>query len=224
MSKSTVPWLAGAGVVGPILCVPIAVLAALTRPGYSMRRDNLSGLGIGPHGWLMDANLVLFGLLMLGLAAGLYQAFPETGSRIGAGLFAVWALGLIAEGVFPTDPAYARPQTLHSMIHDAAFVGLMAGLTSSCLVFARSFRIDPAWRPYAGYSRLTGGLVPALLLVFLALGDASTWKGLVERVLVAVMCVWVEVVALRLRRLSLGRSSSGRLFVDPPADASVQRA
>jgi hypothetical protein len=37
------------------------------------------------------------------------------------------------------------------------------------------------------------------------LQEESSWFGLVERLLVANMIIWVEVSALKLLRLSLGR-------------------
>jgi len=199
VTKISVPFLAAVGLSGPILCIPVAVIAGLIRPGYSMRADNLSGLGWGMHAWLMNADLIAFGLIMLCLAAGLWQTF-ERGktSSLGGLLFTIWGLGLVAEGLFPTDPPGEMAQSLHSMIHDAAFVTLVTALACSSAVFARRFESEPRWQGYARYSYATAVAIPALLLLFLGLGDGSRWKGLVERLFLGVICLWVGLVAARL--------------------------
>jgi len=55
------------------------------------------------------------------------------------------------------------------------------------------------------YTVVTGVLALALVIIVVALEDTSSWFGLAERILVANMIIWVEVIATKLLFLSLKR-------------------
>lgn len=80
-------------------------------------------------------------------------------------------------------------------------------LPLSCLAMAAQVHPDRAWRGYAAFSVLigvsTGLLTVALLLVWSGLWRAShPWLGLYERIAFALPSAWMEVIAIRLLRLS----------------------
>jgi hypothetical protein len=80
-----------AGIAGPLIFTTVAVI--LTVAEY----DFLRGLGwhpirptevnwpsstaLGPYGWIQVANFLIFGLLMLVFAAGLWRAAKARGGR-----------------------------------------------------------------------------------------------------------------------------------------------
>jgi len=206
--SSTLGRIAEAGVVGTVACWLIAMLAGVVKPDYNPVSDSISGLMIGPRAWLMNLDAVVFGALMLGLALVLVARLGRTFlSTIGLALFTLWGLGLIAAGVFPTDPATVTRQTLHSSIHDASFVTLTLGLALSCCVLAPCFRSETRWCGFSARSTVAGGAILLLLGLFLYKGDGWQWRGLEERIMFTVMCAWVEMLALRLQHLTVAKES-----------------
>jgi hypothetical membrane protein len=191
------------GVVAPAWCAAATTAAALLHPGYSFRSDNISGLGLGRDGWLLDGALVVCGCLLTGFSTGLHG---EIGDRalgaLGAALLAVSGCAAMLAGIFPTDPPSVRPQTLHSTVHDIAFVVVVLGLLLASLDLGIHFRRTPAWEDLATFSLACCGSVAALFAVFLAVGDGSTWKGLIQRTFLMIAAIWLERLALRMWRLS----------------------
>src|SRR5690242_18170666 len=119
-------WQLGAGVLGPMLFVAVALLEGATRPGYSAWRNFVSQLATGSQGWEQIANFLVCGALVLIFATGLRGSLgPGRGMMAGPLLLGVFAVGLLVAGVFVTDPALGyppgvplpAPQTLHGTLH-----------------------------------------------------------------------------------------------------------
>jgi hypothetical protein len=154
----------------------------------------------GGHGWAQTANFLVVGVLMLAFAIGLRLRFPTgKASTFGPLLIALFGLGLVASGIFTTDPpqASATEGTIFGAMHNLAVLVLLAAIIAACFVFARRFRQDSKWRGYSLYSVITGVLVPGLLVAFIVQEPGAPYVGLFQRVLVAVFFLWVEVVTLR---------------------------
>lgn len=201
--------LSAAGILGPVLFWLVVTLAGFVEPGYDARRHTISELARGAHGWIQSANFVTVGLLTAAFAAGLRRLLRSgRTATFGPLLVAVVGLGLITSGLFPTDPVNYPVRgpvspTATGAIHDLAFVAIIAAVTASCFVFARRFRQEPNWRGYGVYSTVTGALVPVLSVGFVVSGsDASANVGAFQRVLVAAIFLWIEVIALRATWLS----------------------
>jgi hypothetical membrane protein len=210
MDQSTRLLLAG-GVVGPPLFVVVLLIEGATRPGYSAWRYYGSFLELSNQGWEQIVNFIVCGLLVLGFAVGLRRVFrPGKASIGGPILLGIFGLGLVAAGVFVTDPSMGYPpgtsvsggpHTLHGNIH--ALVGALVFITlaSACFVLARRFAGDPQWKGWALYSVVSGVLVlvffvgsfvPAVLLA----GTA----GLVQRSAIVIGWGWITLLAARLLR------------------------
>jgi hypothetical membrane protein len=206
MDKKRTPLLMAAGAIGPVLFWLVVIVDGFTEPGYDARKAFISELALGQHGWVQRANFVVVGLLMLFLAVGLRRLF-STGraSLFGPLLAGLFGLCLIASGVFSTDPMYFPPgadtttPTVAGAIHGLAFLVLLVSVIAGCLVFARRFRQEPAWRGYGLYSVITVALVVALLVVNAVV--AVAYVGVAQRALVAVFFLWYEVIALHALRI-----------------------
>jgi hypothetical protein len=70
---------------------------------------------------------------------------------------------------------------------------------------APSLRKDSHWKNIFRYTLVAGILGVAMIIMVWIYQKDVNWFGLVERVLVANMIIWVEVTAIKLLLLSLKR-------------------
>lgn len=148
--------LLAAGVIAPPLFVATIFIESATRPDYSSWRHYVSELALSSDGWMQVANFVVTGALTLVYALGVWRA---TRARAGAAALVIYALALIAVGIFVTDPALGYPpgasgaQTAHGRVH--AVAGLVAFTSTSAVCFLFSARVPPrAWGIGAGIATL----------------------------------------------------------------------
>jgi len=193
------------GIVGPILFWSVLTVLGQTQPTYNGVRSDISLLALGPHGWVQTLNFSAFGVLVVVFQAGIQRAV--SGRVWGAINILAMAsgLGLVLIAVFPTDRV--GTWTIHGAIHLSVVGALVVLLPLSCLATGAQVKHDRAWRGYALFSILvgsfTGTLTLILLLVWSGLWSAShPWLGLYERIMFALPCVWMEMMAIRLLRLS----------------------
>ncbi len=191
-----------AGIIAPMLYVPIFVIAGLLRLGYDSRTMYISALALGPHGWVQILNSALFGLLLLVFARGISAA---TLSRTGHALLTIIGFGFIILGFFVTDPA-AGQRTIHGSIHQiiARIVLFLAPV--SCFAFLPRFRQQKKWRRLVWTTRAAGTMV-AIAVATLAIATMTVagrsaftpWVGLLQRAVVVPWMAWVLIFALSLR-------------------------
>src|SRR5262245_57718215 len=80
---------------GPLYLVA-GLVQAFTRPGFDIRRHDLSLLANGDLGWIQMANLVVSGLLVVAGAVGMRRALTGGRGRTwGPLLIAVYGAGLV---------------------------------------------------------------------------------------------------------------------------------
>ncbi|HET7076501.1 MAG TPA: DUF998 domain-containing protein [Chloroflexia bacterium] len=205
-------WLLYGGLLGPILFTLVYLIEGATRPGYDPWRMAVSALSLSDQGWMQIANFLVSGLLIVGFAAGLRRVWAHgKGATWGPLLLAVVGVGLIIAGVFVTDPALGYPPgtppgpaattTLHGTIHFlGGAISVFAGLPAACLVLARRFAGDPAWRGWAAYSLGTAVLTVGCFVAFAVMAAGSGPAGLFERLSLSVGLAWVALLAIRLLR------------------------
>src|SRR5215471_19759058 len=140
--------LLGGAVAGPLYLV-VGLTEAFTRPGFDIRRHDLSLLANGDLGWIHITDLVVTGLLVVAGAAGMRASLTNGRGRTwGPLLVGIFGFGLIAAGFFTADPALgfppgtpadARSVSWHGLMHlVSAAIGFLC-LIAACFVFARRF-------------------------------------------------------------------------------------
>lgn len=190
-------------VVGIVLYVALDTVAQLLPPHYNPISQAESESAIGPYGTIMRVNFVVRGLVALALIAALHKTLsPAAHSRVGALLLEVWGVGAFLLAIFNTD--LVGQHTLHGLIHlVVALLAFVAGAVGALLIALRLAR-DPAWAAL----RFPLVVIAALaLLVFLVLipttssvatSSAGGIFGLVERIFIGLLLLWMLVVALRI--------------------------
>jgi hypothetical membrane protein len=194
--------LACGGVGGPLFLAVILAEGA-RRPGYSALRDPGSALSVGPEGWVMITNFIVCGLLMLAFAVGLRRALrPGLSSVAAPALAGLYALGLIAAGVFVIDiddghrsGSPQAPHDWHGNAHNIASAVVFLALPALSFVLAVRFALRPGQRRWAAYSAATG---VAMLTLIQGLGVAG-YGGLYQRLTIAVGWGWLAALAWWLR-------------------------
>jgi hypothetical membrane protein len=160
--------------LGGVQFVIVMVIAEAIYPGYSVSRNFISDLGVGPV-----ATLFNFSVSLLGLTAVLGAYFGQRTFRhpILTALFAIAGVGAIGVGVFPET---VRP--LHLLVSLVAF--LFGGLSAIA-----AYPIER--RPLNFLSILMG----VLSLVALGLFAAGVYLGLgpggMERMIAYPILLWL---------------------------------
>lgn len=198
----TLKLLAACGVIAPVLLTALWIVAGLIRPGYNHLTQYGSELGVGSNSILMNANFVLFGLLITPLALGLHKGINQgRGSRIGPALIVVVGATFIGSGVFPASGGFsgAMHQAMGAIGGSAIIVAILA--------IWRRLNQDDRWNRYRSYSLASSllALVTFILAIIVVLTDfLSPWDGAVQRIWGATWLLWIEITAIRLLRLSFG--------------------
>jgi len=183
------------GVIGPILFTGVVIIVGLLRPGYSHVSQTISELGeVGaPYATIQDANFVVFGLLVIAFAYGLHKGIGDgKGSKIGPILVAMF-------GGFPGlgSAIFPLPSPLHLPVGATGFFTIMI----APLMISRRLKQDSRWQGYRLYSLATGVTAVILFLVLLT-GQGGPWSGALQRIFLAPLFIWIEVMAIHLLRLS----------------------
>ena len=200
-----------AGALAPILFA--VVVTFLTVVEYDFARDSgwhpvrrtaagwPSILALGDLGWLLGVTLACCGVLGLAFAVGLYRGTKRSRwSTIAALAVAVLAAAVGLEAFTTDPPGSASPATWHGEIHDAAYPVVVASAVAAPLLVALALRGDSKWRGYAPYSLATAGV----LLATLVLQTERAYAQLLEYPFFATLLLWLELLAVRLLRLSRG--------------------
>lgn len=207
-SRRTLAVAGWAGVLGPALfTVTFLVQDVVRRPEHSPLADPVSALEVGPHGWVQQANFVVFGLLTLAFAVGLHRALrPTRWGVIGPALMFVSGICLVLAAVFPlaadADGVIYDPGG-HTVVGRVFF-----GSSALALLFLTP-RVAHhlSWRRLAPWIGLAGtiALVAFPFMRLLVLPEDAPlheWAGLAQRILVIGVIVPARVaLAAQLLRM-----------------------
>ncbi len=181
-------------IAGPLFIL-IVLIQDYARPGFDPRLQPLSLLSLGDWGWVQIVNFVLAGVLNLLYAVGLWRRLhPGRAGTWGPLLIGAYGLGLIAVGVFRTDPADGFPPgaiastgpSWHGAIHALGGLFVFIVLAAALAVFVRLFLAlkERWWAFYCMASAVLlllfffGGINSAVLMArFLRLGTLVGWMA-----------------------------------------------
>ncbi len=201
--------LAIAGMAGPLVLTATDFSAAFTSPAYSLVRDSISSLALTHLGWIQIIGFLAIGLLIEIFTAGLlYNIKRSRGFHSAIALLVFFGFALLLIGAFRTDPL-GVDRTIEGRIHGLAATAALWIFPAAILLIALSLKNDPNWKNIFRYTLVTAILAIVLVITLGVLPDEIGWFGLLERIVVANMIIWVEVAAIKLLLLSLKR---GRPF------------
>ena len=201
---STQRLLAICGIIGPILYAIVVIILGFLQPGYSHVTQSMSELGeVGaPNAIIMNtAGFPLLGLLMIAFAFGLHRGISEgKGSKIGPALVALSGAALVITGIFTCDPGCVDVSMVGITHSVFAMISAFAMILAPLALCPRLNR-DRLWQGYLYYSLATV-IVAGLISAVYGFGVFEPWTGALQRISMGVSLLWMEVMAIRLLRLS----------------------
>jgi hypothetical membrane protein len=199
--------LAICGIIGPIFFTTVVIILGAIQPGYSHVTQPISALGAvgAPNAVVQDINFVVTGVLTLAFAFGIHRGISGgKGSRIGPSLVALFSVSaFIGSAVFPLTPC-DQLQSCNSVTLLHIVLGLtgFAYLAGAALILSRRLKADDQWRSYRSYSLVSGLLMIVFLVAFIAASALQYYPGLIQRLLAGTFLLWIEVMAIKLFRIS----------------------
>ena len=200
ISNGKIRALAICGILSPIVYVITVALGGFLDPSYSQIGKTVSELVQrgAPNRDLLNAMLVVYNILIIPFAVGLYFGLKKgvTRSIVMVALVLTGILGTAVTVLFPLD-AGGQSVSFTGMMH-LVVVGLVVPCTFAFeLGFWNSAKKDERWGKL--------GLISiAIFIVTLISGIAtaafvnSDYRGLLERLTIGSTLLWIEIVALKL--------------------------
>ena len=205
LSRSHPRLYALCGVVAPIFFVLMVIVEGFLVPGYSHMSQQVSDLGAyalyGSYALLQNLNFCVFGILVVAFAIGLRHELPA--SRAITTSFGLCGILFFLLGFFPDEPI-PWPAAAHYLIAQASGLSIFL---SEFLAWRRlRHPVADEWIGWTRYGRFSlVSLVLALVsfITYATFGQrGSPIAGLLQRVMGAFILLWIEVMSLRLLRLS----------------------
>jgi hypothetical protein len=182
-----------------IFAVVVVALHILV-PDLSVISEYMSVYALSEYGWLMRTGPVVLGTGIIAIALGLRETLAP-GKRVTASWVLIMLAGFafIAAGLFETDPTDAIEYTTAGAIHDLAGLVYSISLLISAWMLRGVFARDDRYRHLA---RPELWLAVLLTVTFVILwgGYGLGIVGLVQRVFVGLILIWLFVLAANVRR------------------------
>ncbi len=205
--------LAIAGIIGPIMLVISDLWAGLASPGYNIIQDSISSLALTGIGWMQTIGFLVLGLLIEIFTAGmLFNIKSARGFYLGIAIFVFFGFTMLLIGAFRTDPANIAEEarTIEGRIHGLTAQATFILFPIALLCLISSIKKDVNWRHLYRYTGVSFMLAVVFIIVIQAIREPNPVFGLMERLLVWNMIIWVEVAAINLFIISLKRKAKAQ--------------
>jgi hypothetical membrane protein len=179
-------------------------IQGIFKKGYNALRHPISSLAIGQNGFFQVFTFIVTGILIILFAVAVQKKIHKKATTI---LFVLVGVGLIASGVFNTDPVYGYPPelpftnkifTMHGKLHTLFSLFVFLNIPIICFLMARYFNNQKEFK-WKYYSIITG---TGMLLLFLFTGFAfnnagntGAFAGLIQRLCVITGFIWIILFA-----------------------------
>jgi hypothetical protein len=191
---------------GQVAFVLAWIVAGALEPGYSHVERYISDLGADGalHPWIVNTGLIVAGLSIAGLGPALLATLPAGRWRgVAAALFVLAGLAYALGGVLQLDCGLSANPVCAQRSDDGVLSGehyahLWAGLAFDLFFLATPFVLARIlWSRPSGAAALGAGVAGIVIVaaVFAADSAASSAEGLVQRLGLLTMHLWVFLVA-----------------------------
>ena len=229
MSRSTARFLVWLALAGQAVFIASWIVAGALEPGYSHLDEGVSLLCAknAAHPLIVNAGLVVFGLSLAGLGPALLSVLPRRrAASFAAALFVAAGVTIILSGLFRVDCNLTADQHCRDLLRAGALswhtdLHLWLGLVAQVLLLLTPFAIARALWPGPIVPLAIGAGVAGLviaLVAFVLFGVGGVPDGLVQRVGLGVIHLWVLIVAVGILHATRRERPPGRLVAVRPRD------
>ncbi len=199
--------MAIAGIIGPLMLIIGDLAAGLSSPGYSILENSISSLSLTSIGWLQTIGFLALGLFIEIFTAGLlFNMKWSRGFYLGIAIFVIFGFSMLLIGAFRTDPV-GLERTIEGRIHGLTAQTAFTLFPVALLCLITTIKKDANWKHLYRYTCVTFILAVVLIILIRVLQEPNSVFGLLERLLVFNMIIWVEVAAVNLFIISLKRKA-----------------
>ena len=194
------------GIIGPVLYTSTWLVLGFLDSAHSHIRDpvsNLSGVG-APYTAIMTSVIILFALFILGFSVALHLGFRQ-GFWSGPATMAVAAIGFLGIAFSPVDLSY--PESAGDIHLIFASVTIFALILTPVLMLPKLQR-NSEWNKLRGYSVVTTVLA-FLCSLLVPLPSLASLQGLLQRLVLVIVFVWMMVIAVCLYKSQSSESHRG---------------
>ena len=195
------------GFIAPLIFITSFFIQGIYKPGFNSLRHPVSSLSLGANGWIQVVTFIVTGLLIVCFSVEVQSRLKD---KMISALFVLVGIGLIASGIFSTDPLFGYPDdqamlhkefTVHGKLHSVSALFVFIGIPILCFKISNLLRA--AGKTFAGYYSVITGVTMLLLFVltgfalnnFLGLGP---WGGLIQRACIITGFLWISLAAVYL--------------------------
>jgi len=160
-----------------------------------------------PHSILMNVfGFQLLGVFMIAYGFGLYQGISKGwDSKIGVIFIVIAGASMVAVGFFPCDPGCVNvsPTGFGHVI-----TSMIPAIAMPFGIFFVMFRLrkDSQWQGYWLFS-LAITIIAIILSPLAMVPYFGPWVGVLQRIGIGVPLFWMEVMSIKLLRLSIGQTA-----------------
>ena len=191
--------------IGIVLYIILDIIVQMLPPHYSLRQAE-SDLVVGPYGWIMNINFIIRGLLSAAVILAIYKAMKSSIRPVlGMIFFGIWAGASFSLAFFNTDVSNfsvsMSSSTFHGQLHLVlAMIGFICA-PIGMLIISRAFQKEDELKSI-GTPALIISILSVLAFLYLGLrGVHARNFGIIERVSIGSVLLWIVVVALKLQRI-----------------------
>ena len=198
--------LAIGSITGTVIFTFAVIVLGFIRPGYSHFIHLMSELGeVGaPNAIIMNLATVILGLSILSFAFGLHYGIYRERWKVGSIIMLVGGICMIRGGVFPCDPGCV-PVSLIGTLHEiVSMIGFPAVIFAP-FALSQQVKKSELWQGYRIYSIVTGVFTAILVPVYIS-EALKLWNGAIQRVMLGILLLWMEVITIKLLRVSTTRT------------------
>lgn len=190
------------GIAGPVLFISTVAKSASLRNDYSHishfvsergatgtnTEQLMNFAGFVPSGVLIS----LFGMAILSLS--IKKPMPVIGSI----LIILFGTGMALAGLFSCDLGCRPADSFESIVHDRISAITFMSAIIGILVSGFSFNHRSFFRKFSRYSKVTGLVSFALLIVMISSFDSRNLTGLWQRLLLLSLFLWTSRIGLHI--------------------------
>ena len=191
------------GIISPFIFAILIIIAGLFRPEYSHLVNFVSELGAvgASYAIIQRINFMLVGFLIIVFAIGLHKGIAKgKGSIIGPLLVGIFGLSAVLSGIFSTDPI--QPGSFSDNMHMlSSAIGSTAAIIGFFVISDRLEK-NSSWKGFRHFSILIAVVAILVSVVGNGILGVLGYPGLSQRLYMAVLFLWIEVMAIHLFQIS----------------------